>query len=71
MRIPNAHIEEFQRLYKVAFGIDIDSEEAHKQGLAVMRLVAIRQEQELLDSEENKCNLTPQKEKEETKCLEK
>ena len=45
MRIPTANIEEFQRLYKKHFGEEISSEEAQKQGLAVMRLVAITMEQ--------------------------
>ena len=45
MRIPTANIEEFQRLYKKRFGEEISSEEAQKQGLAVMRLVAITMEQ--------------------------
>jgi hypothetical protein len=47
MRIPSAIIEKFQRLYKAAYGIDIDTEEAQKQLLAVMRLVAVRKEREL------------------------
>ena len=46
MRIPNANIEEFQKLYKKHFGVALSSEEAQKQGLAVMRLVAIAMEQD-------------------------
>jgi len=45
MRIPAENIEKLQRLYKSAFGVDIDAEEAQKQGLAIMRLVAIVEEQ--------------------------
>lgn len=45
MRIPNANIEAFRRLYHKHFGIELSSEEAQRQGLAVMRLVAITMEQ--------------------------
>lgn len=53
MRIPDANIKQFQSLYKRVFGVEIDSEEAQKQGLAVMRLVAVRQEEKLLNKEKN------------------
>lgn len=45
MRIPAENIEKLQRLYKSAFGVDIDAGEAQKQGLAIMRLVSITMEQ--------------------------
>lgn len=45
MRIPAENIKKLQRLYKTAFGVDIDAEEAQKQGLAIMRLVSIAMEQ--------------------------
>ena len=41
MRIPEKNIKELQKLYKKSFGLDIDTEEAQKQGLAIMRLVAL------------------------------
>jgi hypothetical protein len=53
MRIPDANIKQFQSLYKTVLGIDIDTEEAQKQGLAVMRLVAIKQEKKLLNKEKS------------------
>lgn len=45
MCIPAENIEKLQNLFKSAFGVDIDAEEAQKQGLAIMRLVAISKEQ--------------------------
>lgn len=56
--IPEPLIKRFQELYKAHFGVSISSEEAQKQGLAVMRLVAVRQE-ELLNKEEEATNETP------------
>jgi hypothetical protein len=49
MRLPDKCIKEFQVLYKRAFGIEISDEEAQTQGLAVMRLVAIKKKRELLE----------------------
>lgn len=51
--IPEPLIKRFQKLYKACFGEDISSEEAQKQGLAVMRLVAIRQEELLNRKDDN------------------
>ena len=53
MRIPDDLIKEFQLLYRNAFGIEISVEEAQIQGLAVMRLVALKREQELNDRRHN------------------
>ena len=53
MRIPDALIGQFQSLYRQAFGVDITAEEAQIQGLAVMRLVAIRQENLMNKEDEN------------------
>ena len=59
MRIPDANIKQFQSLYKAVLGVDIDTEEAQKQGLAVMRLVAIRQEKKLLNKEKENGQASP------------
>lgn len=56
MRIPDDLISEFQLLYKNAFGIEINAEEARVQGLAVMRLVALNREQKL--SDQGHCGLS-------------
>ena len=62
MRIPSDCISKFQKLYKQAFGVDISAEEAQIQGLACMRLVAIREEQKLLERKDHTLhNLIPQK----------
>lgn len=53
MKISDDLISEFQLLYKKAFDIEISAEEAQVQGLAVMRLVALRREQKLNDRRHN------------------
>ena len=53
MRISDDLISEFQLLYKNAFGVEISAEEAQIQGLAVMRLVALKREKELSDRRNN------------------
>lgn len=42
MQIPPARIEQLKSLYKTAFGRELTDEEAQTQGLAILRLVAIR-----------------------------
>ena len=42
MQIPSARIEQLKSLYKIAFGRELTDEEAQTQGLAILRLVAIR-----------------------------
>ena len=42
MQIPPARIEQLKSLYKIAFGRELTDEEAQTQGLAILRLVAIR-----------------------------
>ena len=42
MQIPTARIEQLKSLYKTAFGCELTDEEAQSQGLAILRLVAIR-----------------------------
>lgn len=42
MQIPSARIEQLKSLYKTAFGRELTDEEAQTQGLAILRLVAIR-----------------------------
>ncbi|MCL2085337.1 hypothetical protein FWH09_00135 [Candidatus Saccharibacteria bacterium] len=49
MRIPEEYIKKFQELYKKEFGEDISSEEAQVQCLALVRLVAIKKEGEMLE----------------------
>lgn len=49
MKISDDLISEFQLLYKKAFDIEISAEEAQVQGLAVMRLVALKRERKLND----------------------
>ena len=42
MQISPARIEQLKSLYKTAFGCELIDEEAQIQGLAILRLVAIR-----------------------------
>lgn len=42
MQIPPAKIEQLKSLYKTAFGCELTDGEAQTQGLAILRLVAIR-----------------------------
>lgn len=42
MQIPSVRIEQLKNLYKTAFGCELTDEEAQTQGLAIIRLVAIR-----------------------------
>lgn len=42
MQIPPSRIEQLKSLYKTAFGCELSDEEAQIQGLAILRLVAIR-----------------------------
>lgn len=53
MQIPQELINQFKTLYKEQFGIKLTNEEAQKQGLAVMRLIAVRYENKLTKGENN------------------
>lgn len=53
MQIPQELINQFKTLYKEQFGIKLTNEEAQKQGLAVMRLIAVRYENKLMKGENN------------------
>jgi len=53
MQIPRELIDRFKALYKKEFGIELSNEEAQKQGLAVMRLIAVRYENKLMKGENN------------------
>lgn len=52
MQIPQDRIEQFKCLYKEAFGGNLSDEEAQVQGLAILRLVAIRQDRALSSQKE-------------------
>jgi hypothetical protein len=47
VRIPDESIRKFQILYRQAFGEETSAERAQAEGLALMRLAAIREEQKL------------------------
>lgn len=51
MQIPQKSINRFKVLYKREFGVELTDEEAQKQGVAVMRLVAVRQMDKLMKGE--------------------
>ena len=53
MQIPQKSINRFKVLYKREFGIELTDEEAQKQGVAVMSLVAVRQIDKLMKGEKN------------------
>lgn len=53
MQIPQELTNQFKTLYKGQFGIKLTNEEAQKQGLAVMRLIAVRYENKLTKGENN------------------
>lgn len=53
MQIPQEFIDQFKALYKKQFGIELTDGEAQKQGLAVIRLVAVRQKSKLMKGAKN------------------
>lgn len=53
MQISQELVDRFKTLYKEQFGIGLTNEEAQKQGLAVMRLIAVRYENKLIKGENN------------------
>ncbi len=53
MQISQELVDQFKTLYKERFDIELTNEEAQKQGLAVMRLIAVRYENKLMKGENN------------------